>query len=210
MVGRAKANPPPAALDVDNFFARERATPRQISPVHIPRIHEHISLYILQYGLIRRIRFPQRPQAGGHGASPARSRHAECAHACRGTLNLLPSSTFSYFSYFRTWKRPNLRPETQRTLLRTLRPQARHIAFQGRRRLLHKLHGEVHELLEHRLEAIRCTDTEGESAGWSVTDYVGRVEVMGIRSWIQEEHWAFEEDLCTYSRHICMYGRCKG
>lgn len=88
------------------------------------------SLPELQYHALTYIQ-----QNPGHAPSPARSRHAECAHAHR---------------------------ETQRTLLRALRPQARNFAIQGRGRLLHKLHGEVHECMEHSIEAICRKNTEGE------------------------------------------------
>jgi hypothetical protein len=53
-------------------------------------------------------------------------------------------------------------PETQRTLLRTLRPKTRHLTVQGRGGLLYQLHGEVHECLEHRQQAVRGEDTKGE------------------------------------------------
>jgi hypothetical protein len=53
-------------------------------------------------------------------------------------------------------------PETQRTLLRTLRPKTRHLTVQGRGGLLYQLHGEVHERLEHRQQAVRGEDTKGE------------------------------------------------
>lgn len=57
-------------------------------------------------------------------------------------------------------------PETQRALLRALRRQARHLALQRRRGLLQELHGEVHERLEHRQQAVRRQDTEGERRRW--------------------------------------------
>ena len=55
----------------------------------------------------------------------------------------------------------NIIPETQRTLLRALRAQARNLALQGRRKLLHVMHGEVHERMEHSQQAVRRQDTKG-------------------------------------------------
>ena len=55
--------------------------------------------------------------------------------------------------------------ETERTLLRALRPQARRLPLQRRRVVLHRLHGEVHVGLEHRVEDVCRPDTEGEPAG---------------------------------------------
>ena len=55
--------------------------------------------------------------------------------------------------------------ETQRTLLRALRPQAQRLPLQRRRVVLHRLHGKVHVRLEHGIEDVRGADTEGEPAG---------------------------------------------
>jgi hypothetical protein len=89
-------------------------------------------------------------QDTNHAPGPARSRHAECAPPCR---------------------------ETQRALLRALRAQARGLAIQRRRNMLHKLHGEIHGRMEHSVEAVRRTDTEGEP-GWRGA--AGLVDFRGV------------------------------
>jgi hypothetical protein len=84
-----------------------------------------------------------------------------------------PFSTLSnsyppHFQYPTLYLRTDWIPETQRTLLRTLRPQTRDLTLQRRRDVLHKLHGEVHELMEYRVKAVCGADTERES-GWGWT-----------------------------------------
>jgi hypothetical protein len=100
-----------------------------------------------------------RQQDADHAPGAAGSRHAERAHAGRGTSSCpLPRVFFN--------RTPVLtRLETQRTLLRALRPQARHQPVERRRGLLQELHGEVHERLEHRQQAVRRADTAGERGG---------------------------------------------
>jgi len=53
--------------------------------------------------------------------------------------------------------------ETQRTLLRTLRPQTRQLALLIRDNLLYALHGEVHAIVEHGVRAVLGACEEG---GW--------------------------------------------
>lgn len=55
-------------------------------------------------------------------------------------------------------------PETQRALLREVRPEARQRPQQRRAAVLHAVHGEVHVHLEHRQQAVHHPDTAGERA----------------------------------------------
>lgn len=50
--------------------------------------------------------------------------------------------------------------ETQRTLLRTLRPETRHLSQLLRTNLLHALHGEVHGGVEYGVKTIFGTRAE--------------------------------------------------
>jgi hypothetical protein len=95
-----------------------------------------------------------RQQDADYAPGADRGCHAERPHARRGTAR--PNRSCAWPAATRPLTVP---PETQRALLRALRPQARHISVQGRGGMLHGLHGEVHGRMEHRLQAVRCADT---------------------------------------------------
>ncbi len=91
----------------------------------------------------------------------------------------------------------NVSTETQRALLRTLHPQAWHVPLQRRRELHERVHGKVHERMEHSQQAIRRKDTAGECAGR------GRAELVKV--WLTSEGKDFvkQSQSCTSmaSRH---------
>lgn len=139
-------------------ISRPRPPPSTTTP--FPHLEPPQPPLHTQNGLSRCFRherlLAQRPQDADYAPGAAGGRHAERAHARRG-------ASFCRLSRFNI-RSLMIYPETQRALLRALRPQARCLPLQRRRNLLHILHGEVHVRLEHRLEAIRCPDTAGVEA----------------------------------------------
>lgn len=75
----------------------------------------------------------------------------------------IPLHHLSTFKIAHTLTLPVRTSETQRTLLRTLHPQARLFAVVGRIDLLLSVHGKIHVGLECRVQAIHQSHTE---RGW--------------------------------------------
>ena len=119
----------------------------------------HLSLPLQAIQLAYRHGLRRRPQDCHHAASAARSRRAKRPPTRRGMSDLTILLLLLSLTPRQT--------ETQRALLRALRPQARLLALQGRGDVLHPVHGEVHGRLEHRQQAVRRQAAELERVALS-------------------------------------------
>ena len=98
-----------------------------------------------------------RSQATDHGHGPATSCLEQRSSSCRGNTTIphvisRPKRSIAFNTLFL---------ETQRTLLRALRPQTRLLAFIIRADVLYALHGEIHGGVEHGFAAVFGTRPEG-------------------------------------------------
>lgn len=119
----------------------QRYTSDTLDPLYLPAISSPPN-HISNHGIQRK--------SNAHAANTTRSRHGQCARISYRRVPLLPLPSTSSTSNLPT---SQLTPQPRNTeykpkLLRTLRPQARHISKQQRTDVLHDVHGKVHEHLE--------------------------------------------------------------